>query len=260
MSIDNDTQEVDQQQSDAGMQAGFAQVRGLEPPAEADTGLAEVQTQPADQSVDQAASPAAADASAPNQEQQEVQEPVIAGYKESELRALLARLPEIDTMKQSLEAGNRKVMGKFGEMQRLLATLTPKEGEAPTAAETAKAKVELKRLSAEFPELHAVLSEDLAGFSGGVSPEQIGELVQTQVQGRLAAQEQQFERKLLTIAHPDWTQIAASPDWNAWLETLPAEIAEKARTSWDSTFLTAAFTALKDWKKSQVDSAAESQA
>jgi hypothetical protein len=222
-------QENTQEHDDAAFAAGFAEARGDEPP-----------TQPEPQQE-------AAESNEPQQEEAQAEpeaepaeEPLYAGLTESQLKAALAKVGEVDEVKMQV----RQAFGKLGEMNQKL-----------MAAQNAGSKLspgQLKRLSSEFPEMAALLEEDLSSLSvGGGQPS----FDPTPLQQELMATRQELARtkaeqevKLLSMQHRDWQQVAGSDDFKVWSQTLPQDERQKLNDSWDALYLSDKLSEFKSWR------------
>jgi len=166
----------------------------------------------------------------------EPEELVFAGYKESEIKSLLERVGEIDKLKER----EAKVFGTIGSIKQQVDTLKN------AAPQTVKLNPDgFKRLSAEFPELAQMLTEDL------------GEAIQSapgaaqdtkQFEEKLQEVERKSEMKLLTVMQPDWRKIVPSDEFQKWKETLADEVRTELDASWDSTFIAERISEFKEWK------------
>lgn len=215
-----------EQEDDAAFEQGFAEARGEESPT----------TESHEEPVSQEESQETEEAQEAQEEPQEEQ--LYAGLTESQLKAQLARVAELDEMKQQV----RQAFGKIGELNAKL-----------QQAQTAKATLspgQLKRLASEFPEMAALLEEDLGSLSVGgnqfdPSP-LVNELHATKQQFEEAKQEQ--EKKLLSIAHRDWQTVVASDDFTLWKQTLPSEERQTLDTSWDALYIADKISEFKEWR------------
>lgn len=268
MTIENqqDQQEqVDQtvHDDDSAMMAGFNKVRG-EPPAESapvneestagQTAQPEAKTEQEESTTTAAATtePVKEEAKPePATEPQAEEDPIVpgVGLKASEVKALLAKAASFDQAAIEDKLASR-MFGKFGEMQR---SINEKLKTAPGAPMKVSADA-FKRLKAEYgDDMAKILAEDLSEVlqapAGTFTRDQVDEIVSD----RLAQVNAQTELKLLTMAHPDWHEHRRAPEFDIWLSTLPAEVAQEVRSSQDSVFLNKAFTAHKAWKNAALE-------
>lgn len=250
MQLDDSTEvQADQNDSleaDSSLAAGFAKVRGEEPPAAA------AAAQDAVTDLDGEASTDATDAPAPGVTQaaaEEAPEEMFAGMKASEVKALLAKAAQFDELKSQVEANNQKMYGKLGEYQRKINELSSK----PAGQQIAFSKDALKKLGGEFPELAELLAEDLSALSlnsaaSSADPEQVEKIVAERVEQIRV----ENEKKLLTLAHRDWRDAIKSDEWKIWRATLPAEAQQVLDTSQDAMQIADAITDFKGWKQTNV--------
>lgn len=214
---------------DAGLEAGFAEARGDEPPTPepvADEPTAESETPSTDE-------PAA---------EPEVPQPVFAGLTEDQLRAQLAKAGEVDDLKAQV----RQLFGRFGEVNAKLQQSHQPMKITPDA---------FAKLRENYGDLADALAEDLSKLplGGGSQPNVDLAPIQEQFQQELAKIKQESEMKLLAMRHRDWQTIRTSPDFSLWEQTqLPAEERTRLNESWDALEIADYFDKFKDWRsKSQ---------
>ncbi len=223
-------QESTQEQDDAAFNAGFAEVRGDEtPPTES--------VEPEVKEPEEKEPEVAAVEAQPEQPPEEL--PVLAGLTESQIKAALAKMSEMDDMKLQV----RQAFGKLGELNQKL-----------MQAQTATAKLspgQLSKLASEFPEMARLLEEDLSSLSVGSQPSFDPQPLQKELaetRHALAQARAESEMKLLSITHRDWRSIANSDDFRIWSQTLSGEERQKLNDSWDALYLTDKLTEFKSWK------------
>lgn len=148
----------------------------------------------------------------------EVDEPVLAGLTESQVKSLLERSARVDGLEEQI----RKANGKIGEMNGYLQELRkPKEPthEAPAPVDDA----ELAELETDFPEI----SRLIAVRARQIAQEMIGQGEKPDVQairegvGNELRLEMQMQ--LLDMQHDDWREVVATDEFGMWLATQPEE-------------------------------------
>lgn len=274
-----DTQEQQQEaldateaQADADFEAAFNTARGDEPHAEGTTSTTnsdgqavdaaqsqDGKTAPTDDDATAAAATATGDAAAQAQADAAAQAAkattLIAGLTEDQLKALLAKAGEVDALKEQLDKTHNKAFGHIGEMQKVLNDLK----KASSSGQGGKLTTEkLKRLSAEFPEMAAMLVEDLneaMGSQGNPAPALDQDQIQQLVSDGISKATQVYEKKLLGIRHPDFVEAFNATDFKLWKTTLRPEAVEVLNTSWDSAVLGDALDAFKSWRKAGEEAA-----
>lgn len=169
-------------------------------------------------------------------EPEPVPEPkLIAGYTEEQIKELV-------TTVEALKQRESKIFGSMGSLKQSIESLRS----TPQAQALNLSPDKFKRLSADYPELAALLAEDLSGMSVGssVNTEQFDERIKTSLDQTSKA----FEQKLLTVQHRDWKTVTQSQDFIGWKETLPPEEKAELDVSWDAEYIGAKLTEFKDWK------------
>lgn len=163
-----------------------------------------------------------------------------ASYTPEQVREL------IDTVR-GMQQRESKVFGTLGAIKQQIDAMKAQPSVAPAAIAVTADK--LKRLSKEFPEMAAMLAEDLSevmvGNSQAPSLDKINEIVTHRVNEGLTETTQKLEVKLLTILHPDWRTVAATPEFDAWKRAQPADVQQQLDDGWDSEYLGKKLTEFK---------------
>lgn len=179
----------------------------------------------------------------PEPEPEPVPEPkLFAGYTEEQIKEMAATV-------ESLKQREQKLFGSMGAMKQSIDALRNQPKPAATVAWSAD---KLKRLSAEYPELANLLSQDLGDMATSGNPQQIEQLVEQRIQTSLDKASQAYEAKLLTLQHRDWKQIVAAEDFVGWKETLPAEEKAELDASWDAALIGEKISQFKEWRSKTV--------
>lgn len=242
-------------QEQATFEAAFENARGQEPHAERPTSP-ETPSDPAPV----ATTPDPAPDPAPEPVADMAEEPALTPAQ------MKAQIEEIrQEMRQQLARQGDKAFGHIGAMQQALNELKAKSAAGQPVKLTAD---RLKRLNAEFPELAALLADDLnetlAGTPTGEAPTEAKPFDPTAVtqlvEERFTQQERAMEKKLLAYRHPDWETVSQSDAFGHWMHGLSAEAQDVLRNTWDSGVLSDAFDAFKQWRKQAEQHAAQAAA
>lgn len=236
-------QQATEEQIQAAMQAGFD---------EAVTGVAPTET-PA-QTTEPAAEPAPQEAM-PEAEPVVAEEPVIAGYKESELRAKLAKLDKLD----ELDRVRDSVRGDYGGLKKAIEELRAAQAK-PATTDSRLAKM-IAKLEDEFPEMFADIPRDEHPASAEEKPAPVVD--QAEVDRRIAEATAQIKAeadktvaiKLIDFKHPDRMVIKDTPEFKTWVATLPANEQDEVWNTWDANVLSAKFDAFKEWNTKRLRNA-----
>lgn len=244
-----DQENIQDVQDDASFEAGFNQARGDEPTAEIPP-------------IAKEEPPAAAVSPAPEVTPEAPAEPteseavdtqeLIAGLTPGELKAALAKAAEVDRIRAEMESHNRKVFGRFGELQGEMKKLM----DSPKGQPVKITRDTFKRLQAEFPDLAELLAEDLSDVltspaQSNFDPAQLEEQFKAKTEEfntRIEEVTRKQETKLLTMKHPGWRQTVQSDDFTLWKGTLPEDVRTQLDNSWDAAFISDALTAFDTWK------------
>lgn len=263
----------------AAFEAAFNTARDITPAAagtstDADKDAATLEVKTATEPTEEEKAAAAATAQAKAEEEArakaeaEANAPAVITKAELDaLRAAAARVAQIDT---EFAGQNQKLFGHLGAMkQKILDEVKGMQakGKAPT-------KLQLARMEKEFPELAAVLQEDLTGYfgdgeastaapateeatakSGDGTPgaEAPGATTQTEAQNDdpLARPEVQKllrekEMSIVDALHPGWKDMTKTSDFIQWKKSLPTAAQQLLGSTWDSKVLNDAFTSFRE--------------
>ena len=180
----------------------------------------------------------------------EPETPRIAGYTEDELRELLEDAKEV----RKLREREAKVFGTLGSLKQAVDQLRQQAFAAVAITG------QLKRLSAEFPEMAEMLTEDLKEALGSGTAQVDTTSVERVVGARLEQTSRTYEQKLLSVMHPDWRHVAASQEFEQWKGTLPPDELQVAESSWDALSVSEVLTKFKQWHKDATQSKQTRQA
>ena len=166
-------------------------------------------------------------------------EGVPAALKQT-LEALQSKVSAIDTIGNEVKQWSGRVgaIQRELQLQRNAAEQAAKTvSEAPTKQQMAEAAQDdeaWSELKDEFPEWADALEKRTGKLEKKFS-EQIESLRQQQPQAPdLSALRREYDQKLLTIKHPDWRELVASPEYNEWLNKQPGDVQQKALESTDA--------------------------
>lgn len=233
---------------DAAFAAGFAEARGDEPPAEA---------APSD-----VTEPVAEEAPAENLPEAEAKaETLIAGLTESQLKELLIKAGEVDSLKLQIE----KSFGKVGELNRTLQQLQART-EAGEPVELTEEDV--ADLANDFPELAQAQLNVLRKFASkmrgtGTAAQPAIDLdgLRQQVKQEVTAEyDRKLEERLLNFRHPGWVQEVQSQDFMLWGQNqLGQDEFQQLIQSTDADFISSKLDAFKLWKDNAVKQTKQKQ-
>lgn len=184
-----------------------------------------------------------------------------AGLKESEWKAIAVKAAQFDELKASMDKLHDRTAGTLGNVQKAIKDLQskPKGG-------IKVVKEQLKRLSADFPELAERLAEDLndvlipqeGSAAAKLDPDEINKIVEQ----RLAAAKFETDLQRLDTLHPDRMDVIASDAYKVWFGLQSPDAKEAIKTSREVDFVSTAITAFKTWRdrNAQVSAGAAQEA
>ena len=145
------------------------------------------------------------------------------GMDEAQIKNLLAKATEVDSLKNELARTRDKLAGRMGEVVQKLNALTQTPEEEPARPGTRKLAVKLERLKQEYPDLAEMLEQDLAGVELGSEPEVSAESVGKVIDEAFSERDHQRELAELQRRHSDWATIRNTPDFRIWDAALPPQ-------------------------------------
>ena len=178
----------------------------------------------------------------------EPEAPKFAQVTEAQLTDLLAKAALVDESRRQIDTLN----GNLGGMKQVVEGLR-KERKTLTPGQ-------LKRVTAEYPELAEALQADLADLSGGPDAEEFGKRVSAEFETRMAPAVVAFETKLLRFYHRDWQQVVAAKDFKDWKASLPEGDRVALDNSNDGEFIADKLTEFKDARAKRAKEAADATA
>lgn len=201
---------------------------------------------------------------------------LIAGMSEDELKAVLEKARQVDVLQERLTKTHDTAFGKIGHLEQQIRQLAAQTQEHSAQRPNQQlTKDSFSKLAAymEDEDFAAALAEDLSALQLGGSapaPQIDWDAINQSIDQRILhissqfdtatdANNKEFEKKLLTIQHPDWKDIIAGDEYGAWKATLSPEAQETLDNSWDGTLLGNAFTKFKDWRNKKAENAQKKQ-
>ena len=217
--MDEELQTTEQvaEEVSASLNAGFAKVRGEEPPAADTPAVVEPVTE----------------------EPQETRQPT-----------------EIELLQSKFDAEIRKMHGKYGEVVGELKQLKAQPNPVEDAAPIPEWKAVASLTAQEFPELGDTISRDLTNILAqrfpNASPEKITELVKEQASQATAGLREEFQQEAAKLRveakHPDWEEAVVSPEYKAWFASKPAEFQQEFGNTWDARLVVQGLNEFKTWR------------
>ncbi|OIR02615.1 hypothetical protein GALL_153290 [mine drainage metagenome] len=244
----------------ADMEAGFN---------EATTGTVPTET-PASQSqpvAPEAPAAKASDEAPPAAQPVEAAEPLIAGFKESELKNLLSRISEIDEIKGDV----RKVYGQYGGLKNFI---DEKLKTLPTQTVAGVTRINpkaLERLKSEYgPELAEIFNDFIESSQAqpeekpaapaapadpvptGIDPAEFERRLAEETARIAKTADERVAVHLIDFKHPDRAQIRETPEFKTWIGTLPPADADAVVNTWDVNVLSGKLDQFKAWNAKRI--------
>lgn len=178
---------------------------------------------------------------------------LFAGLTEAQLQSALSRSGALQTTVD-------KMAGRIGQLMQQIEALRT----TPPTTQAAQVALDLKleKLSAAFPDMAAMLREDLKSMQAGsaaaaplaptvpagVTQAELDSLLTTRLGQVQAATDEKIETRVLSILHPDWLDQVKSDKFALWRDNVLGTEAGKAlMTSEDSAFIAKNLTDFKAW-------------
>ena len=144
--------------------------------------------------------------------------PKLAQITEDQFKALMDKAAEVDQIKADSKRQIDTLAGHLGGMKQLVEGLKQRGQMTPG---------QLKRVTAEFPEIGKLLEEDLSELAGtpaqAVDPEEIDRRAQAIVAKAVTESEVKAETKWIGRQHKDWVEVVRSQEFINWSQTLSPE-------------------------------------
>lgn len=173
---------------------------------------------------------------------------------------LLAAAAKVSELETKLAQTSDKAFGRIGSLQQTIADLKK-------SATTGKplSAVQLKRLSAEFPEMASLLAEDLkessaeseAPAGNGQANALDADAIREQTRQEVAIE---YEQQLITARHNDWKDVVNSSEFQQWTAGLRPEAQQLLATTSSSQVFGDAIDAFKSFRAAQAEQAAAAAA
>lgn len=248
---------------EAAFEAAFAEGRGEEPPEPKAAPVeepVESDEPSADSKKDEPAVAGDPEPAAASAEPAAVaaQPRTIAGLTEEQIAAALGRAGNLQTTVD-------KMAGRIGQLMQQLDAL---KASPPTTQQAQQAlDIKLEKLSAAFPELAAILKEDLAALTTGtaaaapvaeapppgLTQEQLDKIISERLSANTNQTKEMIETRVLSVIHPDWNNLIREAQFALFRDNvLPAGEGQKLMESEDAAYIASKLTEYKTWKAAQV--------
>ena len=236
-SVNND---VEQQEYDAQAEADFKAGFTGEDPAKTD----DVE-KPASVAVESESQDTAQVADA------EPAKSVMAVLTEDHIKTLLAKASKVDALEQELISTRDRLFGRYGEVQRTLQEM--KQAQAPSNGGAKLPAINLKRLSAEYPEIAEILAEDLSSaFPASTATEA------PSIDDVMNAVDKRIELRAMNAMRKDWRDVIKTDDFTLFKSQLPVAEQEQFEDSWDANYINDVITKYDAWKEGATKQASAS--
>lgn len=224
-----------QQEAEASFASGFGKVNGTPVANDPEAGKPDATT-----------TTVATTEAAPATEVADVEQPVLAGLTESQIKATLAQVGELTAAKDRTEKELRKVFGRFGDIQSQLTTAHAGLGKREVNTEA------LKKFKDEYPEIAELVEPLLMGLptaGPGITQEQVDAHVNKAVSEGVTNAVRELNVEMLSRFHSDWETIRDSDDLQLWLGTQAPGYRDKFLDSSSAVFIAGGLDKFKAWKE-----------
>jgi hypothetical protein len=196
------------------------------------------------------------------------EEQQFAGMSDSQLRALLAKASEVDSLKEELVDTRNRIHGRFGEVTAKLNELFKQQQTATPAGGKFTAD-KFKRLSQEYPEIAEAMASDLSDTFAAGSTEsavdidnklnQVVNFMRSEYDQKLVAHDQESETRRMDKYRKTWREDLSTPDFTLFKSQLPQEERQAFDASWDADEINDTFKKYDAWKERSVKKSTDLQ-
>lgn len=196
------------------------------------------------------------------------EQPQFAGMSTEQLRALLAKASEVDSLKEELIDTRNRIHGRFGEVTAKLNELL-KQQQTVTPAGAKFTADKFKRLSQEYPEIAEAMASDLSETFATGSTEsaadidtklnQVVNFMRSEYEQKLVAHIQESETRRMNKYRPKWKEDLSTPDFTLFKSQLPQEERQSFEASWDADEIHGVFKKYDEWKDKSAKKATDMQ-
>lgn len=189
------------------------------------------------------------------------EQPQLAGMSTGQIRELLAKASEVDSLKEELVDTRNRFHGRFGEVNAKLNELL-KQQQAVTPAGAKFTADKFKRLSQEYPEIAEAIAGDLSdNFSAGAGESAIdidaklNQAVSYAVNAseqKMIAREQDKETLRMNKYRKTWREDMGTSDFTLFKSQLPQQERQTFDASWDADEINDTFKKYDAWKEQSV--------
>ena len=186
----------------------------------------------------------------------ENQSPTPFSLSEKDWQEVVEKANKYDELQERLTKTHDKAFGKIGQLEQDFREF--KALRQQPVEQTAITKETFKNVTEYFADedFAEKLAQDLAGIQFGQSLSPANDEI-SKIREELKESKQQFEVKILTMAHPDWNSVINKPEFQTWSNTLndegKAELLALASDKWDGLQAANAISAFKNWESKKAD-------
>lgn len=228
----------DAKENEAAFAAGFEAIRGGEEADSQEPAADTAKAEPAKADEVNKDAPAAAE------------EPVFAGFTETQLKALLAKAAQVDDLEKQIA----KAHGKLGEFNRTLQEYQAREVKPPAAptaptrpADEGPSDSELETDYPDIAKLADIRARRIVEEVMKARPADTGAPA-AEVAEEIARVRRETEEKFMTFLHKDWREVLAGADYKTWLATQDEATQKRATETPHAEELSEVVTTFKSWK------------
>lgn len=178
---------------------------------------------------------------------------VVAGFTDDELREAIAKAKKYDDLEARLTKTHDTAFGKMGNLEQELRSLKQMQFAPVQPPQLSENSFESLNGLLGDTDFGKALAADLSKIQLGSAPVVNQGLTPDAYKAELDGLRQQFEEKLVSIAHPDWREIPLTPEYKAWYESLDDNSKIAIDTSYKSEDVTQALNQFKAWRNKKSD-------
>ncbi len=183
------------------------------------------------------------------------------GISEDEYKSISAKASKVDDIEAKYQQLHDKTFGTIGQLKHDINTLKQFNQERKPTTATPVSKESFKSL-AEYlgdEDMTEALAKDLSALQLGSGQGVSSEDFDAKLAQKTAELNIEFDKKLLSLQHPNWEKTKDTDEFSAWKGTLSNEAQDTLMSTFDVHTLIQAFNSFNSWQNKKSDAETKKQ-